>query len=153
MKQQWYIRREGQVYGPYTQNTLNVLSVLPTDELGQAPQGPWKTASSFPSFGTRSNLSDTNSQLTQSSPQSTGQTTSNPSPMQLAIHRDNESGGNESDGNNEALQGCSIGCLVVILIGVVVLLVALSLLGQAIDGFFEGVRDFFEHPLNPFSWF
>ena len=49
--------------------------------------------------------------------------------------------------------GCSIGCLVVILIGVVVLLVALSLLGQAIDGFFEGVRDFFEHPLNPFSWF
>ena len=148
MKQQWYIRREGQVYGPYTQNTLNVLSVLPTDELGQAPQGPWKTASSFPSFGTRSNLSDTNSQLTQSSPQSTGQTTSNPSPMQLAIHRDNESGG-----NNKVLQGCSIGCLVVILIGVVVLLVALSLLGQAIDGFFEGVRDFFEHPLNPFSWF
>ncbi len=153
MKQQWYIRREGQVYGPYTQNTLNVLSVLPTDELGQAPQGPWKTASSFPSFGTRSNLSDTNSQLTQSSPQSTGQTTSNPSPMQLAIHRDNESGGNESGGNNKVLQGCSIGCLVVILIGVVVLLVALSLLGQAIDGFFEGVRDFFEHPLNPFSWF
>ena len=148
MKQQWYIRREGQVYGPYTQNTLNVLSVLPTDELGQAPQGPWKTASAFPSFGTRSNLSDTNSQLTQSSPQSTGQTTSNPSPMQLAIHRDNESGG-----NNKVLQGCSIGCLVVILIGVVVLLVALSLLGQAIDGFFEGVRDFFEHPLNPFSWF
>ena len=153
MKQQWYIRREGQVYGPYTQNTLNVLSVLPTDELGQAPQGPWKTASSFPSFGTRSNLSDTNSQLTQSSPQSTGQTTSNPSPMPLAIHRDNESGGNESGGNNKVLQGCSIGCLVVILIGVVVLLVALSLLGQAIDGFFEGVRDFFEHPLNPFSWF
>ena len=72
----------------------------------------------------------------------------NPSPMQLAIHRDNESGG-----NNKVLQGCSIGCLVVILIGVVVLLVALSLLGQAIDGFFEGVRDFFEHPLNPFSWF
>ena len=153
MKQQWYIRREGQVYGPYTQNTLNVLSVLPTDELGQAPQGPWKTASAFPSFGTRSNLSDTNSQLTQSSPQSTGQTTSNPSPMQLAIHRDNESGGNESGGNNKVLQGCSIGCLVVILIGVVVLLVALSLLGQAIDGFFEGVRDFFEHPLNPFRWF
>ena len=153
MKQQWYIRREGQVYGPYTQNTLNVLSVLPTDELGQAPQGPWKNASAFPRFGTRSNLSDTNSQLTQSSPQSTGQTTSNPSPMQLAIHRDNESGGNESGGNNKVLQGCSIGCLVVILIGVVVLLVALSLLGQAIDGFFEGVRDFFEHPLNPFSWF
>tara|TARA_B100000519_G_scaffold1850_1_gene1807 strand:+ start:1567 stop:1788 length:222 start_codon:yes stop_codon:yes gene_type:complete len=73
--------------------------------------------------------------------------------MQLAIHRDNESGGNESGGNNKVLQGCSIGCLVVILIGVVVLLVALSLLGQAIDGFFEGVRDFFEHPLNPFSWF
>ena len=154
MKQQWYIRREGQVYGPYTQNTLNVLSVLPTDELGQAPQGPWKTASSFPSFGTRSNLSDTNSQLTQSSPQSTGQTTSNPSPMQLAIHRDNESGGNESGGNNKVLQGCSIGCLVVILIGVVVLLVALSLLGQAIDGFFEGVREFFEHPLKTlFGWF
>ena len=153
MKQQWYIRREGQVYGPYTQNTLNVLSVLPTDELGQAPQGPWKTASSFPSFGTRSNLSDTNLQLTQSSPQSRVQTTSNPSPMQLAIHRDIESGGNESGGNNKVLQGCSIGCLVVILIGVVVLLVALSLLGQAIDGFFEGVRDFFEHPLNPFSWF
>ena len=151
MKQQWYIRREGQVYGPYTQNTLNVLSVLPTDELGQAPQGPWKTASSFPSFGTRSNLSDTNSQLTQSSPQSTGQTTSNPSPMQLAIHRDNESGGNESDGNNEALQGCSIGCLVVILIGVVVLLMALSLVGQAIDGFFEGVGDFLDG-FNPWNW-
>ena len=148
MKQEWYIRREGQVYGPYTQNTLNVHGVLPTDELGQAPRGPWKTASSFPSFATRSNLSDTNSQLTQSSSQSRGQTTSNPSPMQLAIHRDNESGG-----NNKVLQGCSIGCLVVILIGVVVLLVALSLLGQAIDGFFEGVRDFFEHPLNPFSWF
>ena len=140
--QQWYIRREGQVYGPYTQNTLNVLSVLPTDELGQAPQGPWKTASSFPNFGTRSNLSDTNSQLTQSSPQSTGQTTSNPSPMQLAIHRDNE-----PDGNNEALQGCSIGCLVVILIGVVVLLVALSLLRQAIDD----VGDFLDG-LNPWNW-
>ena len=151
MKQQWYIRREGQVYGPYTQNTLNVLSVLPTDELGQAPQGPWKTASSFPSFGTRSNLSDTNSQLTQSSPQSTGQTTSNPSPMQLAIHRDNESGGNESGGNNKVLQGCSIGCLVVILIGVVVLLVALSLLGQAIDGLFEGGRDALDR-LNPWNW-
>ena len=148
MKQEWYIRREGQVYGPYTQNTLNVHSVLPTDELGQAPRGPWKTASSFVSFATRSNLSDTNSQLTQTSSQSRGQTTSNPSPMQLAIHRDNESGG-----SNKVLQGCSIGCLVVILIGVVVLLVALSLLGQAIDGFFEGVRDFFEHPLNPFSWF
>ena len=153
MKQQWYVRREEQVYGPYTQNTLNVLSVLPTDELGQAPQGPWKTASSFPNFGTRSNLSDTNSQLTQSSPQSRGQTPSNPSPTQLAIHRDNESGGNESDGNNEALQGCSIGCIWVILIGVVVLLVALSLLRKYIDGVFEGVRDFFDTPLNPFSWF
>ncbi len=56
-------------------------------------------------------------------------------------------------GNNKVLQGCSSGCLVAILIGVIVLLVALSLIGQAIDGFFEGVRDFFEHPLNPFSWF
>ena len=56
-------------------------------------------------------------------------------------------------GNNEALQGCSSGCLVVILIGFVVLSVALSQIGQAIDEFFEGVREFFEHPLNPFSWF
>ena len=155
MKQQWYIRREGQVYGPYTQNTLNVLSVLPTDELGQAPQGPWKTASAFPSFGTRSNLSDTNSKLTQSSPQSTGQTTSNPSPMQLAIHRDNKSYWR----NKALLRWGSSGCLVTILIGVVVLfvalLVALSLLGlaigQAIDGFFEGVGDFLDG-LNPWNW-
>jgi len=44
--------------------------------------------------------------------------------------------------------------LVAILIGVIVLLVALSLIGQAIDGFFEGVREFFEHPLKTlFSWF
>ena len=57
-------------------------------------------------------------------------------------------------GNNKVLQGCSSGCLVAILIGVVVLLVALSLIGQAIDGFFEGVREFFEHPLKTlFSWF
>tara|TARA_Y100001960_G_C14569365_1_gene774984 strand:- start:87 stop:389 length:303 start_codon:yes stop_codon:yes gene_type:complete len=57
-------------------------------------------------------------------------------------------------GNNKVLQGCSSGCLVAILIGVIVLLVALSLIGQAIDGFFEGVREFFEHPLKTlFSWF
>ena len=80
-----------------------------------------------------------------------------PSPMQLAIHRDNKSYWR----NKALLRWGSSGCLVTILIGVVVLfvalLVALSLLGlaigQAIDGFFEGVRDFFEHPLNPFSWF
>ena len=71
--------------------------------------------------------------------------------MQLAIHRDNESGGNESGGNNKVLQGCSIGCLVVILIGVVVLLVALSLLGQAIDGLFEWGRDALDR-LNPWNW-
>ena len=85
------------------------------------------------------------------------QTMSEPSPMQLAIHRDNK-----SYWRNKALLRWGLsGCLVAILIGVVVLfvalLVALSLLGnaigQAIDGFFEGVREFFEHPLNPFSWF
>ena len=36
MKQQSYIQREWQVYEPYTQNTLKVFSVLPTDELVQA---------------------------------------------------------------------------------------------------------------------
>ena len=66
--------------------------------------------------------------------------------MQLAIHRDNESAG-----NNKVLKGCSIGFFVVILIGVVVLLVALSLMGQAIDGVFEGVRDLFDL-LNPLNW-
>jgi len=71
-----------------------------------------------------------------------------PSPMQLAIHRDNESGENREVG-----KGCLISLLVVISIGFVVLLVALSLIGQAIDGFFEGVRDFFDTPLNPFTWF
>ena len=76
------------------------------------------------------------------------QTISEPSPMQLAIHRDNE-----PVGNNKVLKGCLIGFLVVILIGFVVLAVVLRQIGQAIDGFFEGVRDFFEHPLNPFSWF
>ena len=75
-------------------------------------------------------------------------TISEPSPMQLAIHRDNESGEND-----EVEKGCLISLLMVILIGVVVLLVALSLIGQAIDGFFEGVRDFFDTPLNPFTWF
>ena len=50
MSQQWYIRRQGQVYGPYTSSTLNVDSVLPTDELGQSQQGPWKPAASFASF-------------------------------------------------------------------------------------------------------
>ena len=77
------------------------------------------------------------------------QTISEPSPMQLAIHRDNESGEND-----EVEKGCLISLLMVILIGVVVLLVALSLLGQAIDGLFEGVREFFEHPLKTlFGWF
>lgn len=122
MKQQWFIRRLGQLYGPYTQNTLNGLRVAPAD------------------------VSDTNLQLTQSSPQLRKQAMSNPSPMQLAIHRDNE-----SVGNNKVLKGCSIGFFVVILIGVVVLLVALSLIGQAIDGFFEGVRDLFDL-LNPLNW-
>ena len=64
--------------------------------------------------------------------------------MQLEIHRDNESGGNN---NVSVLQGCSIGCLVVILIGVVVLLVALSKIGQAIDD----VGDFLDG-LNPWNW-
>ncbi|MBK94888.1 MAG: hypothetical protein CMJ79_04120 [Planctomycetaceae bacterium] len=85
------------------------------------------------------------------------QTMSEPSPMQLAIHRDNKSYWR----NKALLWWGSSGCLVAILIGVVVLwmalLVALILtgqaIGQAIDGFFEEVRDFFEHPLNPFSWF
>ena len=89
MKQQWFIRRLGQLYGPYTQNTLNGLRVAPAD------------------------VSDTNLQLTQSSPQLRKQAMSNPSPMQLAIHRDNESAG-----NNKVLKGCSIGFFVVILIGV-----------------------------------
>ena len=74
------------------------------------------------------------------------QTISEPSPMQLAIHRDNE-----SVGHNKALKGCLIGFLVVILIGVVVLLVALSLLVQAIDGFFEWVGDFLDG-INPWNW-
>ena len=80
-----------------------------------------------------------------------------PSPMQLAIHRDNKSYWR----NKALLRWGSSGCLATFFISVVVLFVAiwvaLSLLGlaigQAIDGFFEGVRDFFEHPLNPFSWF
>ena len=66
--------------------------------------------------------------------------------MQLAIHRDNE-----SIGKNKALLGCSSGCLVVILIGFVVLLVASILIGQAIAEFFEGVREFFD-ALNPWNW-
>tara|TARA_Y100001960_G_scaffold28142_1_gene24649 strand:+ start:6545 stop:6784 length:240 start_codon:yes stop_codon:yes gene_type:complete len=70
--------------------------------------------------------------------------------MQLAIHRDNE-----SIGNNKALPGCSSGCLVVslvvILIGFVVLLVVSILIGQAIAEFFEGVREFFD-ALNPWNW-
>ena len=80
-----------------------------------------------------------------------------PSPMQLAIHRDNKSYWR----NKALLRWGSSGCLVAILIGFVVLsvalLVALSLIGQAIgqaiDGFFEEVRDFFDTPLNPFTWF
>ena len=97
-------------------------------------------------------------------PKSTSQATvkpqaqniSEPSPMQLAIHRDNELAihrDNEPVGNNKVLKGWLIGFLMVILIGFVVLAVVLRQIGQAIDGFFEGVRDFFEHPLNPFSWF
>ena len=74
--------------------------------------------------------------------------------MQLAIHRDNESAG-----NNKVIKGCLggslIGFFVVILIGFVVLyvvlLVVLGLLGQAIDGFFEGVGDFLDG-LNPWNW-
>ena len=57
MKQEWYVRRQGKVYGPYTQSTLYVDSVLPTDELGQAPQGPWQSASSFTGFATKPKLS------------------------------------------------------------------------------------------------
>ena len=83
------------------------------------------------------------------------QTMSEPSPMQLAIHRDNKSYWR----NKALLRWGSSGCLVTILIGVVVLfvalLVALSLLGlaigQAIDGFFEGVGDFLDG-LNPWNW-
>ena len=85
------------------------------------------------------------------------QTISEPSPMQLAIHRDNELAihrDNEPVGNNKVLKGCLIGFLVVILIGFVVLAVVLRQIGQAIDGFFEGVREFFEHPLKTlFGWF
>ena len=69
-----------------------------------------------------------------------------PSPMQLAIHRDNKSGEND-----EVEKGRLISLLVVISIGVVVLLVALSLLGQAIDGLFEGGRDRLDR-LNPWDW-
>ena len=69
-----------------------------------------------------------------------------PSPIQLATHQDNESGEND-----EVEKGCLISLLVVISIGVVVLLVALSLLGQAIDGLFEGGRDFLDG-LNPWNW-
>ena len=69
-----------------------------------------------------------------------------PSPIQLAIHQDNESGEND-----EVEKGCLISLLVVISIGVFVLLVALSLLGQAIDGLFEGGRDFLDG-LNPWNW-
>ena len=69
-----------------------------------------------------------------------------PSPMQLAIHRDNESGEND-----EVEKGRLISLLVVISISVVVLLVALSLLGQAIDGLFEGGRDRLDR-LNPWNW-
>ena len=50
-------------------------------------------------------------------------------------------------GNNKVLQGCSSGCLVAILIGVIVLLVALSLIGQAIDDVGE-----FLDGLNPWNW-
>ena len=57
MKQEWYVRRQGKVYGPYTQSTLYVDSVLPADELGQAPQGPWQSASSFTGFATKPKLS------------------------------------------------------------------------------------------------
>ena len=70
--------------------------------------------------------------------------------MQLAIHRDNE-----SIGNDKALPGCSSGCLVVslvvILIGFVVLLVVSILIGQAIAEFFEWVREIFD-ALNPWNW-
>ena len=66
--------------------------------------------------------------------------------MQLAIHRDNESGEND-----EVEKGRLISLLVVISISVVVLLVALSLLGQAIDGLFEGGRDRLDR-LNPWNW-
>ena len=69
-----------------------------------------------------------------------------PSPMQLAIHRDNESGEND-----EVEKGRLISLLVVISISVVVLLVALSLLGQAIYGLFEGGRDRLDR-LNPWNW-
>ncbi len=69
-----------------------------------------------------------------------------PSPMQLAIHRDNESGEND-----EVEKGCLISLLMVISIGFVVLLVALSLLGQAIDGLFEWGRDALDR-LNPWNW-
>ena len=86
------------------------------------------------------------------------QTMSEPSPMQLAIHLDNKSYWR----NKALLSWGSSGCLVAILIGAVVLwmalLVALILtgqaIGQAIDGFFEGMREFFEHPLKTlFGWF
>ena len=71
---------------------------------------------------------------------------SEPSPKQLAIHRDNESAG-----NNKVIKGCLwgslIGFFVVILIGFVVLLVALSQIGQAI----EWVGDFLDG-FNPWNW-
>ena len=63
MKQEWYVRRQGKVYGPYTQSTLYVDSVLPADELGQAPQGPWQSASSFTGFATKPKLSVPDNEL------------------------------------------------------------------------------------------
>ena len=49
--QQVYIRRQGQVYGPYTSSTLKMDSVLPTDYVGESQNGPWIPSEAFDGFG------------------------------------------------------------------------------------------------------
>lgn len=46
-----WIARNNQVFGPYLFSTLTTDNVLPTDYVGESPNGPWIPAQAFEGFG------------------------------------------------------------------------------------------------------
>ena len=46
-----WIARNNQVFGPYLFSTLTTDNVLPTDYVGESPNGPWIPAQAFDGFG------------------------------------------------------------------------------------------------------
>ena len=61
---QYFIKRENKVFGPIAADYLIPENFLPTDQIGTTRNGPWKLASSFPSFTYTKSLPETDSKKT-----------------------------------------------------------------------------------------